>query len=145
MIQALLLAAILLPAPDVLEAARAYRRAHGAEILQEFSILLATPNVASDEPNIRRNAEQLAEALETIGLPVASTPIREREVYRHAALDGITVHEINNVAGRAASAEVRALVKELTESSGDIRFDDGQEVELKGLAGLTRVHGVEWE
>ena len=58
-------------------------------------------------------ADQLAEALETIGLPVASTPIREREVYRHAALDGITVHEINTVAGRAASAEIRALVEEL--------------------------------
>ena len=40
---------------------------------------------------------------------------------------------------------VSSLVKELTESSGDIRFDDGREVELKGLAGLTRVHGVEWE
>jgi len=58
-------------------------------------------------------AQQLAEALDTIGLPVASTTIREREVYRHAALDGITVHAINNAAGRAASAEIRALVKEL--------------------------------
>lgn len=71
MIQALLLAAILLPAPDVLEAARAYRRAHGAEILQEFSILLATPNVASDEPNIRRNAEQLAEAFGRRGVTMS--------------------------------------------------------------------------
>jgi chromosome partitioning protein len=58
-------------------------------------------------------AGQLGEALDTIGLPVAKTTIREREVYRHAALDGCTVHDINNAAGRAASAEIRALVKEL--------------------------------
>jgi len=58
-------------------------------------------------------ADQLAEALNTIGLPVADTEIREREAYRHAALDGITVHQIKTTAGRAASAEIRALVKEL--------------------------------
>ena len=40
---------------------------------------------------------------------------------------------------------VSSLVKEMTESSGDIRFDDGQDVELKGLAGLARVHRVEWQ
>ena len=40
---------------------------------------------------------------------------------------------------------VSSLVKELTESAGDIRFDEGRDVELKGLAGLTRIYPVLWE
>ena len=39
---------------------------------------------------------------------------------------------------------VSSLVKELTEDLGGIHFGDGQEVELKGLSGMTRVHTVEW-
>ena len=38
-----------------------------------------------------------------------------------------------------------SLLKELTDSAGDIQFGEVQEVELKGLAGLNRVYGVEWE
>jgi acetylornithine deacetylase/succinyl-diaminopimelate desuccinylase-like protein len=45
---------------DALEAARAYRSAHGAEILGRFAELLAIPNVASDAPGIRKNAEYIA-------------------------------------------------------------------------------------
>ena len=40
---------------------------------------------------------------------------------------------------------VSSLLKELTESAGDIRFSEGQEVELKGPAGLIRVYQVDWE
>ena len=40
---------------------------------------------------------------------------------------------------------VSSLLKDLTESTGDIRFGEGQEVELKGLAGLYRTYRVEWE
>jgi class 3 adenylate cyclase len=40
---------------------------------------------------------------------------------------------------------VSSLLKELTESAGDIRFDEGRELELKGLAGLHRVFAVAWE
>ena len=40
---------------------------------------------------------------------------------------------------------VSSLLKELTDSAGDIQFGEGQEVELKGLAGLNRVYSVEWE
>ena len=40
---------------------------------------------------------------------------------------------------------VSSLVKELTESGGDIRFEGGRDVELKGLAGLTRIYPVLWE
>src|SRR5947209_293027 len=36
---------------------RDYRRAHERQILAEFTQLVAIPNVASDAPNIRRNAE----------------------------------------------------------------------------------------
>ncbi|HEX2163114.1 MAG TPA: M20/M25/M40 family metallo-hydrolase, partial [Thermoanaerobaculia bacterium] len=56
--------------------ARAFRAAHGAEILADFARLLELPNVASDLPNIRANAEAIAERLrrrgatvEVLGLP----------------------------------------------------------------------------
>lgn len=39
---------------------------------------------------------------------------------------------------------VSSLLKELTESAGDIRFADGRELELKGLAGVHRVFEVVW-
>ena len=37
---------------------------------------------------------------------------------------------------------VSSLLKEHTENAGDIRFEEVQEVELKGLAGLNRVYTV---
>ncbi|MDX1624836.1 MAG: M20/M25/M40 family metallo-hydrolase, partial [Gemmatimonadota bacterium] len=74
---ALLLPLALLPAPASLaaqtgaeaavEAARAWREAHGAEILAEYRELLAIPNVARDLPNIRRNARAIADAFEARG------------------------------------------------------------------------------
>jgi class 3 adenylate cyclase len=50
------------------------------------------------------------------------------------------------IADRAAGGEIltSSLVKELTESSGDLVFDDGEAVELKGLSRPHRVHRVEW-
>jgi acetylornithine deacetylase/succinyl-diaminopimelate desuccinylase-like protein len=45
------------------DAARRYREAHEAEILREFSDLLAIPNVAADSVNIRRNAAALTQML----------------------------------------------------------------------------------
>ena len=51
------------------------------------------------------------------------------------------------VADQAHGGEilVSSLLKELTDSAGDIRFGEVQEVELKGLAGLNRVYSVVWE
>ena len=49
-------------------------------------------------------------------------------------------------ADQAFGAEilVSPLLKELTDSAGDIQFGEGQEMELKGLSGLNRVYLVDW-
>src|SRR5260370_22330162 len=47
---------------------RNYRRAHERQILDEFTRLLAIPNVASDRENIRRNAEVIREMMQRSGL-----------------------------------------------------------------------------
>ncbi len=44
---------------EIASAVRAYRTAHEQAIIKELVNLLAIPNIASDEPNIRRNAKQL--------------------------------------------------------------------------------------
>jgi hypothetical protein len=40
---------------------------------------------------------------------------------------------------------VSSLLKELTESAGDIEFGEERDVELKGLAGSHRVFEVVWD
>src|SRR5881397_2743297 len=50
--------------PDAVER---YVADHQQEILAEFVSLLSTPNVASDKPNIRKNAEQLRQMLSRRG------------------------------------------------------------------------------
>src|SRR5215813_72635 len=47
---------------------RSYRSAHEAEILAEFSDLLSIPNVASDTPNINRNASRIMEMMKARGI-----------------------------------------------------------------------------
>jgi len=47
-----------------------WRRAHEREIIKEFSDLLTIPNLASDAPNIRRNADAIRQMLEKRGLTV---------------------------------------------------------------------------
>src|SRR5258707_13309050 len=47
---------------------RDYRRAHERQILDEFTRLLAIPNVASDALNIRRNAQFIFEMMQRRGL-----------------------------------------------------------------------------
>ena len=49
-------------------AARSWRAAHGPEILARFAELLAMPNVASDAPGIRANAEWIRDQLESRGV-----------------------------------------------------------------------------
>src|SRR2546426_8296725 len=43
---------------------RDYRRAHERQILEEFTRLLAIPNVASDRENIRKNAQFILEMMQ---------------------------------------------------------------------------------
>jgi acetylornithine deacetylase/succinyl-diaminopimelate desuccinylase-like protein len=47
---------------------RDYRRAHERQILDEFTRLLAIPNVASDRENIRKNAQFILEMMQRRGL-----------------------------------------------------------------------------
>nr|MDQ3804126.1 peptidase M20 [Acidobacteriota bacterium] len=65
-----LLASPLAPAqiPNRAGGVREYVQAHQHEILREFIDLLAIPNVASDRPNIRRNASAIAEMMRRRGL-----------------------------------------------------------------------------
>ncbi len=63
---------VALPCPAAsqdaaIEAARSWRQAHEAEIVNAFAELLAIPNVAGDSANIRRNAEYIAAELEERG------------------------------------------------------------------------------
>src|SRR5258706_10743392 len=47
---------------------RDYRRAHERQIIDEFTSLLAIPNIASDAPNIRRNSQFIFEMMQRRGL-----------------------------------------------------------------------------
>jgi acetylornithine deacetylase/succinyl-diaminopimelate desuccinylase-like protein len=58
------------------QAARAWRQAHERAILDEFFGLLAIPNLASDAPNIRRNAESIAKLLEKRGIKTRLLEVR---------------------------------------------------------------------
>lgn len=53
----------------------------------------------------------------------------------------------SRIAGMARGGEilVSALLRELTESAGDLRFGEPREVELKGLSGRHRLHEVLWD
>jgi class 3 adenylate cyclase len=60
---------------------------------------------------------------------------------------GKTVILAARIAGSARAGEilVSSVLKELTESIGDIRFTGERQVELKGISGTRRVHSVVWE
>jgi acetylornithine deacetylase/succinyl-diaminopimelate desuccinylase-like protein len=51
-----------------LDSVRAYRVAHEQELMAEYRELVAIPNVGSDQPNIRRNAEFLVAMMRRRGL-----------------------------------------------------------------------------
>jgi acetylornithine deacetylase/succinyl-diaminopimelate desuccinylase-like protein len=62
----------------VVSAVRAYRVAHEPQIISEFVSLLSIPNVASDTPNIQRNAIALVEMLKRRGFRTELLPIPGR-------------------------------------------------------------------
>ena len=79
---------LLLPLPiaaQTQDKVREYRRGHERGILQEFTTLLAVPNVASDTANIRKNAELIVEMMKQRGLNPrlleAATPNAPPAVY----------------------------------------------------------------
>ena len=69
----------------------------------------------------------------------AGEPVREGNDFH-----GKSVVLASRVAGAASGGEilVSALMRELTESAGDIRFDTARDVVLKGLAGTHRLYPV---
>lgn len=98
------------PSETAVETARAWREAHGAEILQGFAELLALPNDAKDAPNIRRNAEYISslfqecgfemELLEVEGSPpliygLRETPGATRTIAIYVHYDGQPVEAAN--------------------------------------------------
>src|SRR5437868_3963586 len=58
---------------------RDYRRAHERQILDEFTRLLAIPNVASDKDNIGRNAQFIFEMMQRRGLNPQLFEAKSRE------------------------------------------------------------------
>jgi class 3 adenylate cyclase len=48
-------------------------------------------------------------------------------------------------AARGGEVFVSSLLRELTASSGEFTFDEGRELELKGLSGTHRVYALNWE
>ena len=60
---------------------------------------------------------------------------------------GKHVNLASRIADEAKGGEilVSSLLRELTESAGDIAFGEGRVVELKGLTGSQRVFSVGWK
>ncbi len=63
-----LLCSLAASAQSVRDAVRQYRQQHEAAIVRDFAALLAIPNVASDKPNIERNAAYIVDQLKRRGV-----------------------------------------------------------------------------
>ena len=63
---------------QVVQEVRDYRMDHEDRIVRELAEFLAIPNVASDTPNIQKNAEHLREMLEARGIETHLLPIAGR-------------------------------------------------------------------
>src|SRR5271156_935173 len=63
---------------QVVQEVRDYRTDHEDRIVRELAEFLAIPNVASDTPNIQKNAEHLREMLEARGIETHLLPITGR-------------------------------------------------------------------
>jgi acetylornithine deacetylase/succinyl-diaminopimelate desuccinylase-like protein len=66
------------PPKHVVEQVRAYRLANEDRIMRELREFLAIPNVASDTPNIKKNATRLKEMLEARGIETHLLPVEGR-------------------------------------------------------------------
>lgn len=72
--------------------------------------------------------------------------IKEGDPDGRADFFGKHVNLAARIAAQASGGEivVSSLLKELTASGGDITFDDGREIELKGLSGTQQIYAVGW-
>ena len=61
------------------QSVRDYRRAHERQILDEFTRLLAVPNVASDRENIRKNAQFILEMMQRRGLSPQLLEVKSKD------------------------------------------------------------------
>lgn len=66
------------PPAQVVQAVREYRMENEDRIVRELTEFLAIPNVASDTPNIQKNAAHLVEMLEARGIETHLLPITGR-------------------------------------------------------------------
>jgi len=66
------------PPAQVAQEVRDYRMDNEDRIIRELSEFLAIPNIASDTPNIQKNAAHLVEMLEARGIATTLLPIRGR-------------------------------------------------------------------
>jgi acetylornithine deacetylase/succinyl-diaminopimelate desuccinylase-like protein len=69
---------VLPPAKHAVEEVRSYRLANEDRIMRELREFLSIPNVASDTPNIQKNAERLEEMLEARGIETHFLSIENR-------------------------------------------------------------------
>jgi acetylornithine deacetylase/succinyl-diaminopimelate desuccinylase-like protein len=67
-----------IPSAQVVQEVRDYRMDHEDRIVRELAEFLSIPNVASDTPNIQKNAEHLREMLEARGIETHLLPITGR-------------------------------------------------------------------
>jgi acetylornithine deacetylase/succinyl-diaminopimelate desuccinylase-like protein len=70
--------AVPIASARVAQEVRDYRMDHEDRIVRELTEFLAIPNVASDAPNIQKNAEHLVEMLEARGIETHLLPITGR-------------------------------------------------------------------
>jgi acetylornithine deacetylase/succinyl-diaminopimelate desuccinylase-like protein len=123
-------------------AVREWVRAHEVGILQEFAELLALPNLARDEPNIRRNADHIAALLGRRGL---TTRLLEGEggppaVYGERTIPGArrTIAIYVHYDGQPVT-EADWATPPWTPTLRDGPLDaGGREIPLKGLSGPTK-------
>jgi acetylornithine deacetylase/succinyl-diaminopimelate desuccinylase-like protein len=124
-------------------AARVHRQAHEGEIIEEYVKLLSIPNVASDAPNISRNAQMISQMLEKRGVktqlleipeapPVVygeiKTPGAKRTLIFYAHYDGQPVEPAKWVGGdpfkpTLRSASLEAGGRDIPFPAKDQKFD----------------------
>jgi class 3 adenylate cyclase len=89
----------------------------------------------------KRNDHADEPVLVRIGLHTGE-PVKENDDFY-----GTQVTRAARIGNAANGGEilVSSLLKELTDSGGDIEFDTGKELELKGLSSTQRVFAISWQ